>query len=96
MREAVIVATARTPVGRARKGSLVNVRPDDLLAFAIRAASRFPGCCPPVPLSNPSVTQERQSASPPGRPGTTPGAGAKPFRWLPRRRAKAVWRRRRN
>src|SRR5438309_2587849 len=38
MREAVIVATARTPVGRARKGSLVNVRPDDLLAFAIRAA----------------------------------------------------------
>src|SRR5258708_4385231 len=38
MPEAVIVATARTPVGRARKGSLVDVRPDDLLAFAIRSA----------------------------------------------------------
>jgi acetyl-CoA C-acetyltransferase len=38
MPEAVIVATARTPVGRARKGSLADVRPDDLLAFAIRSA----------------------------------------------------------
>jgi acetyl-CoA C-acetyltransferase len=38
MPEAVIVSTARTPIGRARKGSLVDVRPDDLLAFAIRSA----------------------------------------------------------
>jgi acetyl-CoA C-acetyltransferase len=38
MPEAVIVATARTPIGRARKGSLQDVRPDDLLAFAIRTA----------------------------------------------------------
>ncbi len=38
MREAVIVAAARTPIGRAAKGSLVDVRPDDLAAFAIRAA----------------------------------------------------------
>ncbi|HEX3327088.1 MAG TPA: acetyl-CoA C-acyltransferase [Actinomycetota bacterium] len=36
MPEAVIVATARTPIGRARKGSLVDVRPDDLVAFAIQ------------------------------------------------------------
>jgi acetyl-CoA C-acetyltransferase len=36
--EAVIVATARTPIGRARKGSLVDARPDDLVAFAIEAA----------------------------------------------------------
>jgi acetyl-CoA C-acetyltransferase len=36
--EAVIVATARTPIGRARKGSLVDVRPDDLVAFAIQKA----------------------------------------------------------
>ncbi len=36
--EAVIVAAARTPIGRARKGSLVEHRPDDLLAFAIDAA----------------------------------------------------------
>ena len=38
MPEAVIVSTARTPIGRARKGSLQDVRPDDLLAFAIRSA----------------------------------------------------------
>jgi acetyl-CoA C-acetyltransferase len=35
---AVIVAAARTPIGRAHKGSLVSARPDDLVAFAIRAA----------------------------------------------------------
>jgi acetyl-CoA C-acetyltransferase len=35
MPEAVIVAASRTPIGRAKKGSLVDVRPDDLLAFAI-------------------------------------------------------------
>ena len=38
MPEAVIVSTARTPIGRARKGSLVEARPDDLAAFAIDAA----------------------------------------------------------
>jgi acetyl-CoA C-acetyltransferase len=38
MPEAVIVATARTPIGRAFKGSLTSWRPDDLAAFAVRAA----------------------------------------------------------
>jgi acetyl-CoA C-acetyltransferase len=38
MAEAVIAAAARTPIGRARKGSFVDVRPDDLVAFAIRSA----------------------------------------------------------
>src|SRR5438128_3820821 len=38
--DAVIVAAARTPIGRARKGSLVDARPDDLVAFAIDAALR--------------------------------------------------------
>ena len=38
MPEAVIVAAARTPIGRARKGSLIDVRPDDLVAAAIRSA----------------------------------------------------------
>jgi acetyl-CoA C-acetyltransferase len=37
MPEAVIVATARTPIGRAFKGSLVDLRPDDLAAFIVRA-----------------------------------------------------------
>jgi acetyl-CoA C-acetyltransferase len=44
MAEAVIVATARTPIGRAAKGSLVDARPDDLCAFAIRSAlEKVPG-----------------------------------------------------
>src|SRR6266700_52539 len=38
MPEAVIVAAARTPIGRAAKGSLVDARPDDLCAFAVQAA----------------------------------------------------------
>ena len=38
MPEAVIVSAARTPIGRAAKGSLVNARPDDLGAFAVRTA----------------------------------------------------------
>jgi acetyl-CoA C-acetyltransferase len=37
MPEAVIAAAARTPIGRAKKGSLADVRPDDLQAFAIQA-----------------------------------------------------------
>ena len=38
MSEAVIVSAARTPIGRAGKGSLVDARPDDLAAFAVDAA----------------------------------------------------------
>lgn len=36
MPEAVIVATSRTPIGRANKGSLVDARPDDLTAFVLK------------------------------------------------------------
>jgi acetyl-CoA C-acetyltransferase len=36
--EAVVVATARSPIGRAFKGSLLEVRPDDLAASIVRAA----------------------------------------------------------
>ena len=35
MPEAVIIDAVRTPIGRAAKGSLVDARPDDLVAFAI-------------------------------------------------------------
>ncbi len=38
MVEAVIVAAARSPIGRARKGSLVDLRPDDLAAQMVAAA----------------------------------------------------------
>src|ERR671938_627394 len=37
MPEAVIVSTARTPIGRAMKGSLVDCRPDDLSALIIQS-----------------------------------------------------------
>jgi len=36
--EAVIVATARSPIGRAGKGSLASIRPDDLAAQIVAAA----------------------------------------------------------
>jgi acetyl-CoA C-acetyltransferase len=38
MPEAVIVAAARSPIGRAFKGSLVDIRPDDLAVHMVRAA----------------------------------------------------------
>jgi acetyl-CoA C-acetyltransferase len=38
MPEAVIVACARSPIGRAFKGSLSSIRPDDLLAQIVTAA----------------------------------------------------------
>jgi acetyl-CoA C-acetyltransferase len=38
MPEPVIVATARTPIGRAFKGSLVNERADDMAAFIVDVA----------------------------------------------------------
>ncbi|MEU4244451.1 acetyl-CoA C-acetyltransferase [Actinoplanes sp. NPDC026619] len=38
MPEAVIVATARSPIGRAAKGSLKDLRPDDLAATIVDAA----------------------------------------------------------
>ncbi len=47
MPEAVIVATARTPIGRANKGSLIECRPDDLSALIIQAVlAKVPGLDP--------------------------------------------------
>ncbi|MFD2091877.1 acetyl-CoA C-acetyltransferase [Blastococcus deserti] len=47
MPEAVIVATARSPIGRAFKGSLKDLRPDDLTATIVRAAlDKVPGLDP--------------------------------------------------
>ncbi|UOQ61930.1 acetyl-CoA C-acetyltransferase [Leucobacter rhizosphaerae] len=44
MRDAVIVATSRSPIGRAVKGSLRDVRPDDLLAHTVGSVlERIPG-----------------------------------------------------
>jgi acetyl-CoA C-acetyltransferase len=38
MTEAVIVSAARTPIGRANRGSLKDMRPDDLAAFIVAQA----------------------------------------------------------
>src|SRR5258707_8417913 len=38
MPEAVVVATARSPIGRAFKGTLTSIRPDDLAAQMVTAA----------------------------------------------------------
>ncbi|MGN1387466.1 MAG: acetyl-CoA C-acyltransferase, partial [Bacillus sp. (in: firmicutes)] len=43
MREAVIVAGARTPVGKAKKGTLSTVRPDDLGALVVKETLRRAG-----------------------------------------------------
>ena len=47
MQHAVIVSTSRTAIGRAGKGSLIDVRPDDMAAFAIGdALSKVPALDP--------------------------------------------------
>jgi acetyl-CoA C-acetyltransferase len=47
MPEAVIVSTARSPIGRAFKGSMTELRPDDLTATIIQAAmDKVPGLSP--------------------------------------------------
>jgi len=47
MREAFIVAAARTPIGKAPNGKIRTVRPDDLAALAFRSAlDRVPALAP--------------------------------------------------
>ncbi len=47
MRDAVIVSAVRTPVGKAKRGGLATVRPDDLAALVIQALlERTPGLDP--------------------------------------------------
>jgi acetyl-CoA acyltransferase len=43
MNEAVLVAGARTPVGKAKKGTLANVRPDDLGALTVEETLKRAG-----------------------------------------------------
>jgi acetyl-CoA acyltransferase len=43
VREAVIVAGARTPVGKAKKGTLAHVRPDDLGALVVKETLKRAG-----------------------------------------------------
>ncbi|HXQ18226.1 MAG TPA: acetyl-CoA C-acetyltransferase [Acidimicrobiales bacterium] len=52
MPQAVIVATGRTPIGRANKGSLVDCRPDDLTAHVVKAVLAR------VPALDPSLVED--------------------------------------
>jgi acetyl-CoA C-acetyltransferase len=88
--EAVIVAAARTPIGRAHKGSLVDARPDDLVAFAIDSAlERVPeldraevvdvmvGCG--FPQETQGMNLGRRAALLAGLPDTVPGTTVNRF-----------------
>lgn len=88
--EALIVAVARTPIGKAPRGSFRHTRPDDLASIAIRAVlERCPaldpnevedvvmGCSTPEGESGMNVA--RVSALRAGLPITTPGATVNRF-----------------
>ncbi|MCA1834444.1 MAG: acetyl-CoA C-acyltransferase [Actinobacteria bacterium] len=90
MPEAVIVSTARTPIGRATKGSLIDVRPDDLGAFAIQEALKkvpqlspseiedvYIGCG--FPEEEQGMNLGRRVALLAGLPDTVPGATVNRF-----------------
>src|SRR5579884_3670021 len=90
MPEAVILSTARTPIGRAHKGSLVDARPDDLVAFAIRAAlERVPELDPGAvedvmvgcgfPQERQGMNLARRAALLAGLPDTVPGTTVNRF-----------------
>ncbi len=77
MPEAVIVDAVRTPVGRAFKGSLATLRPDETLAFIIdQLLERNPGVDPAQrrggrrglrPAAGPAGQQHRPARRPPER-----------------------------
>ena len=90
MSDAVIVSAARTPIGRARKGSLIDARPDDLVAFAIDAALKqvpevdrgeivdvMVGCG--FPQEKQGMNLARRAALLAGLPATVPGTTVNRF-----------------
>src|SRR5437016_12647753 len=90
MKEAFIVAAARTPVGKAPNGKIRSVRPDDLAALAIKAAlGRGPqvpaeqiddvilGCAMPEGSQGMNVT--RIACQRAGLPDSVPGATVNRF-----------------
>ena len=82
MREAVIVAGARTPVGKAKKGSLAAVRPDDLGALCVKETLKraggyegniddlIIGCA--TPEAEQGLNMARNIGAPAGLPHTVP------------------------
>lgn len=83
MREAVIVAGARTPVGKAKKGTLANVRPDDLGALTVKETLKRAGDFDPariddviigcaMPEAEQGMNMARNIAALAGMPHTVP------------------------
>lgn len=84
MKEAVIVAGARTPVAKARRGSLKQVRPDELGAMVVQEAIRRAGNLDPAliedviigcafPEGEQGLNMARMIALRSGLPTTVPG-----------------------
>jgi acetyl-CoA acyltransferase len=83
MKEAVIVAGARTPVGKAKKGTLASVRPDDLGALTVRETLKRAGNFDPskiddviigcaMPEAEQGMNMARNIAALAGVPDTVP------------------------
>ena len=89
MPEALIVSTVRTPIGRANKGSLRDVRPDDLVADVIRHALVRSGLDPELindhclgtayPEGKQGANLARRASLLAGLPVTVPGSTVNRF-----------------
>ena len=88
MREAVIVAGARTPVGKAKKGSLASVRPDDFGALVVRETLQRAGYDGPIddlimgcamPEAEQGMNIARNIGALAGLPDTTPAVTVNRF-----------------
>src|SRR5437588_12139713 len=90
MPEAVIVETARTPIGRALKGSLKDVRPDDMGAFIIKNLMKKVPTVDPASVvdvmmgsanhsGEQGMNHARNCAALAGLPATVPGTSANRF-----------------
>src|SRR5690349_1636100 len=85
----VVVSAARTPIGRAFKGSLVSIRPDDLAAIPVRAVTETAGlntadiddviCGAALQTSEQSMNLGRVVAALAGFPASVPGTAVNRF-----------------
>ena len=100
MPEAVIVATGRTPIGRAFKGSLVDMRPDDLTALVVREVlAKFPELDPHerrgpaswAAASRPASRASTSRASPRSSPGSTTSPASRSTGTARRRSRPSAW-----
>src|SRR3954447_19005128 len=90
MSEAVIVATARTPIGRAFKGSLVDYRADDMSGFIVKSLMEKVPAVDPASVEDviigsanhtgeQGMNEARNIACLAGLPDTVPGTSVNRF-----------------